>query len=58
MEDFLKAAGDALIIINSANWLYKFAKWFWKWLQPDNKKSSKKKRKHGKKQSLKSLNFW
>ena len=43
MEDLIDKLGDALILINSANWIWKFAKRFWKWLQPANKKSSKKK---------------
>lgn len=45
MEDLFDTLGKALIIINSANWAWKFAKWFWKWLQPAKQKSSKKKRK-------------
>ena len=44
MEDLFDILGKALIIINTANWLYKGVKWFWKLLKP-TKKSSKKKRK-------------
>lgn len=44
MEDLKNFIVDAAGILTFIHYALNFAKWFWSWIQPEMKKSSKKKR--------------